>query len=64
MNFGDSAEPGPEIILNLAPLYASVTDEKIWPAVVLPIVTLPELAESIVPVKELTSTSNKNVLYE
>jgi hypothetical protein len=62
MYFGDSAEPGPEVILIFAPLYASVTDEKIWPAVVLPIVTLPELADLIVPVNEPTLTSNKNVL--
>jgi hypothetical protein len=27
--FGDSVEPGPEVILIFAPLYASVTDEKI-----------------------------------
>ena len=64
MNFGASVEPGPEVILSFAPLYASVTDEKIWPAVVLPIVTLPELADLIVPVNDPTSTSNKNVLYE
>ena len=62
INFGDSVEPEPEVILNFAPLYASVTDEKIWPAVVLPIVTLPELADLIVPVNEPTLTSNKNVL--
>jgi hypothetical protein len=62
MVFGNSSDPEPEVILNLAPLYASVTDEKIWPAVVLPIVTLPELADLIVPVNEPTLTSNKNVL--
>ena len=62
ITFGDSPEPGPEVILSFAPLYASVTDEKIWPAVVLPIVTLPELADLIVPVNEPMLTSNKNVL--
>ena len=62
ISFGDSFDPGPEVILNFAPVYASLDVAKNCEAVVFPIVTLPEFAVLIVPVNEPILTSNKNVL--
>jgi hypothetical protein len=52
-----SVEPGPDVILNFAPVYALLTELKLDPSVI-----LVELAETTFPVIDPILVSNKNVL--